>query len=146
MMLIALAAYGAPRDDDYGRRGRDRGSYEPGYGPSYGSGVVDRTLLDLRRAASNARLDGHERSHFNSAVKELQKFQDRWRDGRFDTGRLDKAIDSLRHLANADRIHPRDRGVLARDMEALRDFRSRGNYGGGGYGGPNTRGGRGWPY
>ena len=80
VMLMALAAYGAPRDE---------------------SGIVDRTLHDLRRASWNGRLDGHERNHFNSASKELEKFQDRWRDGRFDTGRLDKAIDSLRHLANA---------------------------------------------
>ena len=119
VMLMALAAYGAPR---------------------YESGIVDRTLHDLRRASWNGRLDGHERNHFNSAVKELEKFQDRWRDGRFDTGRLDKAIDSLRHLANADRLHPRDRSILASDLEALRNFRA-----GRGYGGPHPRGGPGWP-
>lgn len=136
VMLIALAAHAAPRDNDHDRRGRDRGRY----GPGYSSTIVDRTLQDLRRATWNGRLDGHERGHVNRAVKELERFQDRWRDGRFDTGRLDKAIDSLRHLANADRLHPRDRAILAHDLGALRDFReSRG------YGGPNTRGHTGWP-
>ncbi len=140
VILIAVAAWAAPGDDDYGRRGRDRGSYGPSYGPGYGSGIVDRTLQDLRRTGWNGRLDGHERGHFNSAIKELEKFQDRRRDGRFETKHLDKAIENIAHLAYADRLHPRDRSILASDLEALRDFRS-----GRGYGGPYTRGGPGWP-
>lgn len=127
-MLIALGAWAAPRDHDYGR-----------YGPGYSATIVDRTLQDLRRAASNARLDGHERKHFHGAMKELEEFQDRWRRGRFETKHLDKAIDNLRHLANADRLHPRDRAILANDMGALRNFRASG-----GHGRPYTRGRTGW--
>ncbi len=101
VMLMALAAYSAP-----------------------GPAIVERTLHDLRRAAMTARLDGHERKHFHEAARELEKFQDRWRGGRFETRHLDKAIENIAHLAYADRPHPRDRGILANDLEALRDFRS----------------------
>jgi hypothetical protein len=86
---------------------------------------VERTLHDLRRASMAARLDGHERKHFHEAAKELEKFQDRWRGGRLEMKHLDKAIENIGHLAYADRLHPRDRAILANDLEVLRDFRTR---------------------
>ena len=87
-------------------------------------------MSDINRAASNARrLDGHERKHFDEAARKLQDFQYRLDQGRFDTGKLDKAIENLQHLANADRVRGRDLDILAQDLSALRQFRSsRGGY------------------
>jgi hypothetical protein len=119
-------------DNDYGR---DRGRYRNersretfGYRTS-GAGVIDRTLSDLRLAASRNRVDRHERDHFERAMNELQAFRYRMVEGRFDEGRLNRAIEDLEHLANARQIHPGDRRTLTRDMLELRNFRSaRGGY------------------
>ena len=47
----------------------------------------------------------------------------------FDTGKLDKAIHNLEHLAEADRVRGRDREMLSRDLYDLRQFRaSRGRW------------------
>lgn len=90
---------------------------------------VERSMMDLQRAARNARyVDRHERRHFDRAMSELARFQDRWRQGRFDKGRLDKAIDNIKHLVNSRRLHPGDRRMLAADLASLRDFRARGGY------------------
>lgn len=109
-----------------------------------GASPVDRAMADLNRAARNARfVDGHERKHFDRAMQELGRFEDRWRDGRFDKGRLDKGIENIQHLVNSDRLHPSDRRMLARDLSELREFRARGGYDRGGY--RDGRDDRGWP-
>jgi hypothetical protein len=83
----------------------------------------------LRRAASRNRVDGHERDHFRRAMSELQSFRNRMADGRFDEGRLNRAIEDLEHLSNARQIHPSDRRTLAQDMYALQNLRrSAGGY------------------
>jgi hypothetical protein len=92
-------------------------------------------LADLNMAASNARLDGHERKHFDEAARQLEQFEDRWAQGKFDSGKLHEAIEELEHLAKADRVSGRDREILARDSYDLRQFRStRGRYSDYGYG------------
>jgi hypothetical protein len=126
--------YYTPRNDPYYRNrdgyADDRYSQERGYG--YGRNqlsLIDRVMTDLNRAAERARLDDHERNHFNEVAGNLQEFEARWARGKFDTGRLDRAIDSLKHLAEADRVRGRDRDMLARDIEDLRQFRAnRGRY------------------
>ena len=146
LLVLSLAANAQgpypPRDDPYDRHYPNRGSddrysRERGYYPDqnrygndrygYGSNqnsLIGRVLADVNMAASNARLDGHERKHFDDAVRKLQEFEGRWAQGRFDSGKLDKAIESLEHLANADRVRGRDRDRLGRDMEDLRQFRA----------------------
>jgi len=112
--------YNAPRNNPYA------GNRE-GFGRNQ-QFVVDRVMADLNRAAG-ARLDGHERKHFDDVARNLQEFQLRASRGKFDTGKLDKAIGSLEHLANADRIRGRDRDMLVRDLNDLRQFRaSRGGF------------------
>ncbi len=143
ILALSLAAnaqgnYSSQRDDPYYRN--DRYSQQRGYGNdrngSNRGSLIERVLADINRAASNARLDHHEAKHFDEAANKLQEFQARWAQGKFDTGKLDKAIDSLRHMAHADRVHPRDRDMLARDIDELRQFRStRGGYSNYGYGG-----------
>jgi hypothetical protein len=123
--LLAGCAGAQYRDPYY--RGPRPGSYSSG-------AVIGRVLSDLDSARSYFRVDGHERRHFDQARRDLLIFQDRYARGRFDKGRLDGAIENIRHLANSDQVHPRERRLLARDVEALRDFRaSRGAYRGFGY-------------
>jgi hypothetical protein len=126
--------YYRPRQDPYYRNrdgyADDRYSQQRAYG--YGRNqqfLIDRVMADLNRAAERARLDGHERKHFDEVARNLQDFEARWARGKFDTGKLDRAIHSLEHLADADRVRGRDRAMLARDLEDLRQFRaSRGRY------------------
>ena len=117
-------------DDDY--RYRNNGPYA--YGRNTGS-LINQVMSDISRAASYARVDGHERRHFDDAIQKLREFQDRWAQGKFDQHKLDKAIEDLQHLANAAQLRPRDRDMLANDLVALRDFRAnRGQYSNGGNG------------
>lgn len=118
------------RDRDDWRRGRRDANW--GRSSRGNISVVNRTIYDLRAAASRNRVDGHERGHFREALEDLDRFRYRWtRDGRFDEGRLDSAIENIADLARADQIHPSDRRALTRDLYALREFRS-------------MRGGSGW--
>jgi hypothetical protein len=126
--------YYRQRSDPYYRNREgytdDRYSQQREYG--YGRNpqfLIDRVMADLNRAADRARLDDHERNHFNEVAGNLREFEDRWARGKFDTGKLDRAIDGLKHLAEADRVRGRDRDMLARDIDDLRQFRaSRGRY------------------
>src|SRR5215472_1771228 len=122
--------YGQPRYDPYYRnddpyyRQRD---YGYGQDQDY---LIGRVMSDLNQAASRAYLDSHERKHFDEVAGNLQDFQARWSRGKFDAGKLDKAIHNLEHLAKADRVRGRDRETLTRDLYDLRQFRdSRGAYG-----------------
>jgi len=142
VLILTLAAsaqtwrqdpYYSPRNDPYDRNGDAYQQRGYGYGGSQ-EYLIGRVLADLNRAAAGARLDSHERNHFDEAAGKLQEFEARWARGKFDTGKLDKAIQSLEHLANADRVRGRDRYMLARDREDLRRFRaSRGGYSDYGY-------------
>jgi hypothetical protein len=115
---------------DQSRYGNDRYSYGKN-----GDSLIGRVLADLNMAASNARLDGHERKHFEEAARQLEQFEDRRAQGKFDNGKLHEAIEELEHLAKADRVSGRDRQILARDADDLRQFRStRGRYSDYGYG------------
>jgi hypothetical protein len=127
--------YGDPRrgDDPY-----DRGRY----GRRGAGSVIERVRYDLSDAArASAYVDNHERKHFQTAQQALDRFEQRWAQGRFDNGALDKAISNMEHLANSNQVSLRDRSMLARDLSALRDFRANGGAGGysGGYYDPYGR-------
>ena len=125
--------YGQPGYDPYYR---NNNSYYPergyGYGQYHGD-LIGRVMSDLNRAASRAYLDGHERHHFDEVAGSLQDFQARLTRGKFDTGKLDKAIHNLEHLAQADRVRGDDRDMLTRDLNNLRQFRATRGYGYGSY-------------
>ena len=129
----ASAQWRDDRNRDYGYGGYGNGGYgRQGYGYGRDGNVVGRVMRDLDVAArsSGSYVDGHERKHFESAMSNLRAFDDRWQRGQWDNGRLDRAIENLSHLANADQLNPRARRMMADDANLLRDFRSsRGNYG-----------------
>ena len=119
--------YGQSRDDPY-YRNDDAYSRDRRYGQNE-EYLIGRVISDLNQAASRAHLDDHERKHFDEVAGNLQDFQARWSRGKFDTGKLDKAIHNLEHLAQADRVRGRDREILSRDLYDLRQFRAtRGSY------------------
>ena len=128
-LLIPEANAQFGRNDRYGDYGRrDRNGY--GRGSRYGN-VIGQVLSDLDRVArsSYSRIDSHERRHIERAISELQRFEDRWRDGRFETRYLDRAIEDLADLANADQLRPNERRMMARNRQMLRDFRASGGSG-----------------
>lgn len=88
--------------------------------------VIERVLDHLDRAHSYSHVDRHEQKHFEQARRDLLRFEDNWQRGRFDRDRLDGAIDNLHHLVGSDQVDRRDRMLLSRDMDALRDFRAGG--------------------
>lgn len=96
---------------------------QPQRGARY-SDPVARTLRDLQMVYSQARVDHHESNHFRRAIGELNDFQRDASRGRFDYGNLDRAIDNIKDLAQADQLHPRHRAILREDLFALRDFRN----------------------
>lgn len=122
MLLAALSANAQYPD---GRRGGYESNWQD-RGRGYGGNVIERVLRDVDRAASYRDAARHEREHFDQARKNLTRFQDNWSRGKFDKDRLDGAIDDLHRLSGSDHLSRRDRDVLARDMEALRDFRESG--------------------
>ena len=124
--------YSRQRGDypDPGRYGNDRYGY-----PGNQDSLIERVLSDLSRAAANTRFDGRERKHFDEGARQLKQFEDRWAQGKFDTGKLHEAIEELDQLAKSDRVSGRDREILARDAADLRQFQSsRGRYSNRGYG------------
>ncbi len=103
-------------DDRYGRQG-SWGRGDPG-------DVVQRVIRDMDLAARNSFTDRHERGHFDRAISELLEFQDRWsRRRQVDAKRLDRAVDSMRHLAEARQLEGRSRRMIGQDIEILRDLR-----------------------
>ena len=116
LLAAALAAPAPARDNDDYRRG---GGWQ-----RFGGSPVRSAIRDLQSIGSRTRVDGHERDHFRGAIDRLRRFEDRWRDGRWDGGSLDRAIEHIRDLADARQLHPRDRSLLRQHVYALRDFRS----------------------
>lgn len=107
---------GYGRDGSYGAYGRQSGRGNP----------VTAAMRDLDMVYRRARVDGHEADHFRRALRELADFDQNAARGRFDRGSLDSAIDNMAHLAQADRLHPRDRQVIRQRMDDLRYVRNAG--------------------
>ena len=111
--------------DPYGHRYEDRSGYNRG-------DVLDRAFSDLRWAASSSFYARHQRGHFDHALQELGRFEEKFRRGRFDRHPLDEAIGEMSHLSRANELEPRVRETMARDADELRVFRAGGDPGYGG--------------
>ena len=119
VIAMAVAGYGGGRDhrDDRRDRGRHSGIYGRNYDP------VGLALRDVQNVWSRSRVDGHERDHFRKAIDSLQRFQNDAARGRFDRGQLDRAIDNLGDLTQADQIHPQGRQLIRQRLYELRSLR-----------------------
>ncbi len=122
--LLSLTAFGQyPYGDRYGYRYGDRDDrYRD---RDYRASVVDRVIADIDRVGYRS-WGGRERDNAGDARNNLYRFQDRARQGRFDTKYLDRAIDHLKVVAYSGRTDLRARGILSRDIEDLRAFRASG--------------------
>jgi hypothetical protein len=128
VMLMAMAgASMALGDNRYGGDRGDRGSRSSGLYGRY-SDPVGQTLRDVQYVWSRSRVDGHERDHFRRVVDSLRHFQEQASRGRFDRGRIDRAIDNLEDLAHADQIQPQGRQLLRQRLYDLRSFREDARY------------------
>ena len=128
-ILLGAAAGPAPaqyRDNrDYGR---------DGYGYGRNENIVARVMNDVQAASRNNYFGRGDRN-FQRAMDELQRFDERWRRGQWDQGRLDRSIERVSALANSRQVNPRDRQLMAQDANLLREFRAnRGRFAGDGYG------------
>ena len=109
--LSAFAQRDHDRDDHYRSWGR-----EP----------LDRVKADLNRTAANLRYLGpEEMDRFNRMRGQINEFQRKWAEGRFDKDVLDHIIEGLNHTVEHSRIRPRDRDILADDVRRLRELRER---------------------
>jgi hypothetical protein len=116
------------RNDGY--RGNDQ------YG-QYGNGnrfdVIDRAQADVNRLGG-VRLDSRDFGRVNDLTRNLQQFEARMSQGKFDKGKLDHIIETMQHLADSNRIPQNARSTLYRDVQELRQYRAnRGFTGGNGY-------------
>jgi hypothetical protein len=112
-----------------------------GEGPGYRDGyaregnVIGRVMGDVDLAARNSYLDRREQQRLWRVREDLQRFDERWRRGQWDQGRLDSAISNLSRVADNGRMDSRDRRMMFNDANLLREFRSnRGRYSGVPYG------------
>ncbi len=127
MLMAAAVAHGDDRD----RRGYGGYDNRGGYGyrgeSTYRSGgPVMAAARDLREIYSRARVDGHEADHFRKAINALEEFDERARRGRFEGKLLDRALDTMSHLADARQLHPKAREVVRMRMRDLERMESRG--------------------
>ncbi len=105
--------------------------YDSGYNGDHGyqrPGVINQVRADLERAASSSFYAHAQRGRFDHALRELNRFEDRLRRGKFDKGPLDEVISDTSHLSRARELEPRMRDMLARDANELRAFRSSRGY------------------
>jgi hypothetical protein len=83
---------------------------------------------DLEHVWSGRATD-KERTRLNRTEDELTQMQGDLDQGRWDNGILNDVIDSIRKSSNDDRLPPRDRDVLADDLNRLKEFQDVHNHG-----------------
>lgn len=131
-LMTLVAAIPAAADDRRGRHldrryGYGRGSFFGGNTRQYlSANPVTAAMRELEYVFRRARVDSHEADHFRRALRELADFDQNAVRGRFDRGSLNRAIDNMADLAQADQLHPRDRQLIRQRLEDLLYFRDRG--------------------
>lgn len=85
--------------------------------------LVDRVQADLQRAADFTSNNEKERERYHNVQHHLSEFDRELRRGKFDTGKLDAAIDDLKNVVKNNTLESRDRDALAADLSDLRTLR-----------------------
>jgi hypothetical protein len=83
---------------------------------------------DLDHVWSAIHASDQERTRLEKTKEELSKMQTDLDQGRWDNGILNDVIDSVRKSSNDDRLAPRDRAVLADDVNRLKQFQDQHNH------------------
>lgn len=115
-----MAQFGGYRSSDpFGH------SYGRTNSPQRANRLIDDIQTDLSRIGQRAAWDRWAVRQFSEAVDNLERFQLNASRGRFDRGRLDRAIDNLNRLLTAPELHPRDKQRIAQYRDQLRQVRAR---------------------
>jgi len=83
---------------------------------------------DLDHVWSAQYAAGRERERLQRTKDELVRIQADYDHGRWDNGLINDVIDSIRKSANDQRLSPRDRDVLADDVNRIHDFQAHHNH------------------
>lgn len=90
----------------------------------YREPLLERVQSDLSRAMEHA----SARNRVSKAERELARFQAERASGRFAGHQFNKAMNALDSVVRGNGIDPRDREVLARDLQNLRGFAAANRY------------------
>lgn len=89
---------------------------------SWRAQVFLQVRSDLEHIWSAGHASDKERARLDRTKRELTDLQANLDRGHFDNGHLNDVIDSLRKSSNDERLAPRDREVLADDVNRLHDY------------------------
>ena len=95
-------------------------------GEQWRSHLFMHVKTDLEHVWSGQAAD-RERARLTKTEEELTKMQGDLDHGRWDNGILNDVIDSIRKSSNDERLPPRDRDVLADDLNRLKEFQDQHN-------------------
>ena len=85
--------------------------------------LVARVQNDLERAANFVQNNEKERERYHNVQHKLSEFDRKLRQGHFDKGNLDDAIEDLKNVVQKNTLESHDRDGLARDLADLRVLR-----------------------
>jgi hypothetical protein len=85
--------------------------------------LIARVQDDLQRAAEFSRKHEKERERYYNVQHKLSEFDRKLREGHFDKGNLDDAIEDLKNVVKSNTLESRDRDALAADLADLRVMR-----------------------
>jgi hypothetical protein len=80
---------------------------------------------DLEQVAAATPPFGRDQARLARTKFELDELQQKLGRGFYDERELDEVTQALQEVVNSNRLNGRDRDVLARDLDRLRDFRAR---------------------
>lgn len=127
LLLITLLTGTSLMAQFGGYRSSDPFGHSYGRTPSYQNSnrLIDSIQTDLSRIGQRAAWDRWAVRQFSEAVDNLERFQLNSSRGRFDRGRLDRAVNNLNRLLTAPELHPRDKDRIAFHRDQLLNFRQR---------------------
>jgi len=113
--VVTLTTMAATAKAQFGRDQR--------YRPEAVSALIDRVHEDLNRGYAVWRLSGGDRDRLTHAEHQLRDFANRWREGKFDKGKLDDSISAIQHVLDDNHLRGGERDALWNDVEQLRRMR-----------------------
>ena len=138
MFLSGVAAYGQyqqyppnggydqydsyGQQDRYGRYDRPDSRYNRSRGRQ--GDLFESVRMDLEQAASRQSYRRDD-NRLNSALDHLARFRDGMLRGEYRRGDLNKTIEQTQNAVRGSAVPPELRSVLYRDLDAMRDYRSR---------------------
>jgi hypothetical protein len=129
LLLFGLSA-GMAQDRDRDR-GRDRDRDDTYYqsrdtffrDQRWKARLFERVRDDLDRVQASTFPVSRDEFRIAKTKQELNELQSKLAAGRYDQPELDDAISSLQKVVDSNKLSPRDREMLADDLNRMRDYR-----------------------